>query len=229
MKKQMLCSLTLSILAVALPLTAFANANSTLGQQLVPAEPGHAMQARWQTDAYRLGISVEVFKSALDNYMRLVFDNFQPAIPLLSDVTDGVATEAQLQQIMNKQRAEFANYLGIPVEILNEFEMLMPAYMPELTLPEIQPSGDKDKKVERIQVTCKDACANKGNSWRDTLLLLEIYQSATKAGIGQYSEFPVLMVGKDGSSLRSAVFKYNNYSGAWFVRDLPRCSTCSHD
>lgn len=227
MKKQVLCSLAFSAFTLVVPLTAFAN--PTPSPQIVPAAPGQVMQARWQTDAYRLGLSVDVFKAALDNYMRLVFDDYKPAMPLLSDVTDGVTTEAQLQQIMNKQRAEFANYLGIPVEILQEFEMLMPAYMPELALTEIQPSGDKDKKIARIQVTCKDACANKGNSWRDTLLLLEIYQAATKAGIGQYSEFPVLMVGKDGSALRAAVFKYNNYSGAWFVRDLPRCSTCSHD
>ncbi len=219
----------LSFTTLVLAPTTFAQPSDYPSQQIVPAEPAQAMQARWQTDAYRLGISVDVFKAALDNYMRLVFDNYQPAMPLLSEVTAGITTEAQLQQIMNKQRAEFANYLGIPVEILSDFEMLMPAYMPELTLPETQPNGDKNVKVERIQVTCKDACANKGSSWRDTVLLLEIYQAATKAGIGQYAEFSVLMIGKDGLPLRAAVFKYNNYSGAWFVRDMPRCDGCSLD
>jgi len=208
--------------------SAIANPAVIKPSEVTPAELSHVMQTRWQTDAYRLGLTVDTFKFALDNYMRLVFDNHQPAIPLLSAVTANITSEAQLVQIMNKQRAEFANYLGIPVEILGDFEMLMPAYMPELSLP-LNGEHNAQKPIERITVTCKDACGNKGSSSRDTLLLLDIYREATKAGIGQYTEFPVQMLSTDGSFLRAAVFKYNNFSGAWLVRDLPRCDTCALD
>jgi len=228
MKKHLFHFFIISTFTSSCALSAVAKPMAIETPVVTPADLSQAMQTRWQTDAYRLGLTVDTFKFALDNYMRLVFDNHQPAIQLLSTVTANITAEAQLVQIMNKQRAEFANYLGIPVEILGDFEMLMPAYMPELSLS-LNGEHNAKKPIERITVTCKDACGNKGSSWRDTLLLLDIYREATKAGISQYTEFPVQMLSTDGSFLRAAVFKYNNFSGAWLVRDLPRCDTCALD
>ncbi len=156
MKKYLFHFFVVSTLTSSVVLSAVANPIAIETPVVTPADLSQAMQTRWQTDAYRLGLSVDTFKFALDNYMRLVFDNHQPAIPLLSTVTANITSEAQLVQIMNKQRAEFANYLGIPVEILGDFEMLMPAYMPELSLS-LNGEHNAKKPIERITVTCKDA------------------------------------------------------------------------
>lgn len=134
MKKHLFHFFIISTFTSSCALSAVTNPMAIEPPAVTPADLSQAMQTRWQTDAYRLGLTVDTFKFALDNYMRLVFDNHQPAIPLLSTVTANITSEAQLEQIMNKQRAEFANYLGIPVEILGDFEMLMSVYMPELSL-----------------------------------------------------------------------------------------------
>lgn len=134
MKKHLVHFLMIFTLTSSFMLSAAANQMSIETPVVTAVDPSQAMLTRWQTDADRLGLTVDTFKFALDNYMRLVFDNHQPAIPLLSTVTANITSEAQLSQIMNKQRAEFANYLGIPVDILGDFEMLMSAYTPELSL-----------------------------------------------------------------------------------------------
>ena len=57
---------------------------------------------------------------------------------------------------------------------------------------------------------------------------LNIYSEALNQGIPQYTEFRVDFVNRSGTTVETAPYKYNNFSGAWQVGPgtVINCPTC---
>jgi hypothetical protein len=118
-------AISLSFTSQAAP-SASPAANAT---QVTPSATTQNLIARWQADADTLGLSLETFKHALDQYMRLVYDNADPNIVPLHQLINSDMTAQQKIALLNQNRAMFAAYLGIPVNALGDFERLMSSYV----------------------------------------------------------------------------------------------------
>jgi len=212
--------LAAAFLATNLFVVAYASAENETGiKEKVIAEITNS--------ASQLGISPEVYKEAVDNFMRMYLGDTDPNLTELTDIPElsnlESVNEATLLKIINNQKSEFASYLGLPV---SKFDAFIEHISTKLDNEQLQLIAmGLDGEIERIEIKCEEACSTNSLS-----IGVHIMEAAKHHGIGQYEKFVVGFVGSSGNVYSESLWKYNNFSGAWKIKDLSRpCPTCPFD
>ena len=196
--------------------------------------------------ADEMDLSLAEFVQASGKWQRLKSGKAKHQLNLLSDFNKltelNYYIEAELEppqalsenvvQILNSQKNDLANYLGIDVYKLERFiqryelaETKEKKKLANKQKPSSQLMFTAKSSTERIIVKCRDFC-NSGKDWSGNLLSLVIMNKASTAGIEQYTSFSVEF--KDyqtNDAFKREQWKYNNFSGAWF-EEKETCSTC---
>lgn len=198
-----------------------ANAMATTLQDYALPSSVTQIKARMASEASSLGIDIEAYAKAVAQYSRVMVGDATPNMQTIDQHSLSSMTDLEKVQLMNRQRAGFASWLGIPVEQLDNFLKLMPNAPEKVGKNVIQTSNARE--VEVVIIYCRDFC---GQNTLD--MSLNIYSEALNQGIPQYTEFRVDFVNSSGTTVETAPYKYNNFSGAWQVGPgtVSNCPTC---
>ena len=180
------------------------------------------IKTRMASEAASLGLDIEAYAKAVAQYSRVMLGDATPEMRTIDQHPLSSMTELEKVQLMNRQRAGFASWLGIPVEQLDNFLKLMPNAPENVGKKDIQTSNAKEAK-DIVVIYCRDFCGQKTID-----MSLHIYHEALNQDIPQYTEFQVNFVNGSGTTVETAIYKYNNFSGAWQVGpgNVINCPTC---
>ncbi|ATC96223.1 hypothetical protein [Pseudoalteromonas tunicata] len=196
------------------------------------------IQENIATGAQLIKITPNKMKFALDQFLSMYYGDKEPNLLPLSQYAYEHMTELELTELINGQKIGLANFYGLPVEVLREFENVMAERIADGSIinakklsshHSIQADKDIGEKMTRITVTCKDACGT--NLSNNIIIGITIANIAAGAGIGQLEKFVVDFVDNNDTVQVSEFYRYTNTIGGWSLgpAPLPRCSTCHLD
>ncbi|EGM76369.1 hypothetical protein Rhein_3431 [Rheinheimera sp. A13L] len=231
--------LKMGAFAFSIVISAFcAQASSELkpADQKATADFNNSFIERHQQHANYLHLTEKQYHKALSSYLRLASGGksnlktlssfpevqearlyFEQNIELPASLSD------KLAEIAKTQRQAYADYLGIPVEKLREFDAFVSSKvdMEQVTADLEQPTITPFSETEVIVVTCDAACVSHAK-------LNEMYKQiyfanlAMGGGVPQYKSFYVYYPSYPADSAYEE-WRYNNYSGAWFRGVVEMC------
>lgn len=207
------------------------------------------LNLRFESIARKIGISKKEYLYAARQYMLIYTEESIHNFPKIQDRElyqsligheFDIEYQSSYVRLNNEIKSDLASFLGIDVAKIDQFTQVIHALsfsgqFEDIDLSSYNTGGSTKAtsgEMERIEVQCDDACQRPVSGMA---LNLYIYNRVSAQGIPQNNinnpghKFVVKFVSNStGQIVKSEIWTYNNFSGAYKVSNAP-CGSCHTD